>query len=119
MLFTCPLAAILKDISPLPLSELKVTFGLSTPSGSRKFWFSHITTYKHTEPGSWSEAGQERVTSLAVRTHPLRPVVDAEGNPSCGQRSGGVVCELVHGEARQLACDFKHVELRAEAGGTE
>lgn len=41
---TCPLLAILMDNRPPPLSELNVTLGLSTPSGSRKFWFSHMTT---------------------------------------------------------------------------
>ena len=37
------------DKSPPPLRELKVTSGFSIPSGSRKFWFSHITTYIHTK----------------------------------------------------------------------
>lgn len=48
-------------------------------------------------------------------SHPLRSLVDAEGNGS--SRSGRrVLCDLIHGETRQLASDFKHVELSAAEG---
>lgn len=44
LMSTCPLLAMLMDKCPPPLRDVKVTSGLSTPFGSRKFWFSHITT---------------------------------------------------------------------------
>lgn len=53
--------------------------------------------------------------------HPLGPLVDAEGDPAPWRRGGRVRQDLVHGEARQLASDFKHVELGAavKVGGRE
>lgn len=48
-----------------------------------------------------------------VTAYPLRSVVDAEGDPSWWRSGRGVGCDVVHGETRQLTCNFKHVELGA------
>lgn len=51
--------------------------------------------------------------SVREAAYPLRPVIDAEGDPSRGRSSGGVGCDVIHGETRELTSDFKHVELGA------
>ena len=51
---------------------------------------------------------------MFVRAYSLRSVVDAEVDSARGRGSGGEVTgEVIHGEARKLPCDFKHVELGA------
>lgn len=52
--------------------------------------------------------------SLREAAYPLRPIIDAEGDPSRGRSGGGVGCDVIHGETRELTGDFKHVELGAE-----
>lgn len=50
---------------------------------------------------------------LREAAYPLRPVIDAEGDPSRGWSSGGVRCDVIHGETRELTSDFKHMKLGA------
>lgn len=113
---------------PPPRSAVKVMSGLSMPSGSRKFWFSHMTTCRHrcmphfintiiyNTRHNWyfvflSRHAHTVPLWVNVSFYPLRSVIDAECDFSCGFCGWGVNVKVIHREARQLTCDFKYVEL--------
>lgn len=84
----------------------------------------HLHSHKNTnrkrkeqvsyENASWTRS-ERFFISFCPPSHPLRSLVDAEGN--CSSSSARrVLCDLIHGETRQLASDFKHVELSAAEG---
>lgn len=58
-------------------------------------------------------------SSMSVSFYPLWSVINAECDISCGLCGWRVNVKVIHGEARQLTCDLKYVELCTGVNGEE
>lgn len=56
---------------------------------------------------------------MSVSFYPLWSVINAECDFSCGLCGWRVNVKVIHGEARQLTCDLKYVELCTGVNGEE